>query len=239
MSKSRTIRAGARFVLQPERPVKLRMVSLWLPVHRFFHALGKSLISSTVSGLRFLHMNRINVWRLFIIDRKSIGVNPLHTTQLLNGFSFFSDKLGVGQEEEVLHMLERTDGVSGIEGITYQTLSGLSYWAGFVGIWTIVGAVLGIIGSIVGMVANPFSIFGAISAVVALIMGLKLRSSKKELDSFVQSKASINLEIALDSLRHYFRIQGILIILALVFIVITIVSMAAMGSLMANYMNSF
>ncbi|MGD9908845.1 MAG: hypothetical protein AB7T02_10130, partial [Mesotoga sp.] len=97
MSKSRTIRAEARFVLQPERPVKLRMVSLWLPVNRFFHALGKSLISSTVSGLRFLHMNRINVWRLFIIDRKSIGVNPLHTTQLLNGFSFFSDKLGVGQ----------------------------------------------------------------------------------------------------------------------------------------------
>ena len=47
------------------------------------------------------------------------------------------------------------------------------------------------------------------------------------------------MEIALDSLRHYFRIQGILIILALVFIVITIVAMAAMGSLMANYMKSF
>jgi sulfite exporter TauE/SafE len=132
-------------------------------------------------------------------------------------------------------MLGRTNETSDIEGISYQTLSGLSYWAGFVGIWTIVGAILGIIGSIVGMVANPFSIFGVISALIALIMGLKLRSSKKEFDSFVHSKASVNLEIALDSLRHYFRIQGILIILALVFVVITIVAMAAMGSLMVNY----
>jgi sulfite exporter TauE/SafE len=132
-------------------------------------------------------------------------------------------------------MLGRTNETSDIEGISYQTLSGLSYWAGFVGIWTIVGAILGIIGSIVGMVANPFSIFGVISALIALIMGLKLRNSKKEFDSFVHSKASVNLEIALDSLRHYFRIQGILIILALVFVVITIVAMAAMGSLMVNY----
>ncbi len=132
-------------------------------------------------------------------------------------------------------MLGRANETSDIEGISYQTLSGLSYWAGFVGIWTIVGAILGIIGSIVGMVANPFSVFGVISALIALIMGLKLRSSKKEFDSFVHSKASVNLEIALDSLRHYFRIQGILIILALVFVVITIVAMAAMGSLMVNY----
>jgi sulfite exporter TauE/SafE len=132
-------------------------------------------------------------------------------------------------------MLGRTNETSDIEGISYQTLSGLSYWAGFVGIWTIVGAILGIIGSIVGMVANPFSVFGVISALIALIMGLKLRNSKKEFDSFVHSKASVNLEIALDSLRHYFRIQGILIILALVFVVITIVAMAAMGSLMVNY----
>ncbi|KUK84337.1 MAG: Uncharacterized protein XE02_1708 [Mesotoga infera] len=107
-------------------------------------------------------------------------------------------------------MFERTNEASEIESISYQTLSGLSYWAGFVGVWTIIGAVLGIIGSIAGMVANPFSIFGVISAVIALIMGLKLRSSKKEFDSFVHSKASINLEIALDSLRHYFRILLVL-----------------------------
>jgi len=135
-------------------------------------------------------------------------------------------------------MFERTNEASGIESISYQTLSGLSYWSGFVGVWTIIGAVLGIIGSIAGMVANPFSIFGAISAIIALVMGLKLRKSKKELDAFIHSKASINLEIALDSLRYYFRIQGILIILAIVFVVITLVAMAAMGNLMMDYMNN-
>jgi len=116
-------------------------------------------------------------------------------------------------------MFERTNEASGIESISYQTLSGLSYWAGFVGVWTIIGAVLGIIGSIAGMVANPFSIFGAISAIIALVMGLKLRKSKKELDTFIYSKSTISLEIALDSLRYYFRIQGVLIILAIVFVV--------------------
>ncbi|MBN2252299.1 MAG: hypothetical protein JW701_01275 [Kosmotogaceae bacterium] len=136
-------------------------------------------------------------------------------------------------------MFERTNEASGIENISYQTLSGLSYWSGFVGVWTIIGAVLGIIGSVAGMVANPFAIFGAISAIIALIMGLKLRKSKKELDTFIHSKASINLEIALDSLRQYFRIQGILIILAIVFVVITLVAMVAMGNLMMDYMNSF
>jgi len=131
-------------------------------------------------------------------------------------------------------MFERTNEASGIESISYQTLSGLSYWAGFVGVWTIIGAVLGIIGSIAGMVANPFSILGAISAIIALVMGLKLRKSKKELDTFIYSKATVSLEIALDSLRYYFRIQGVLIILAIVFIVITLVAMAVMGSLMVH-----
>jgi len=131
-------------------------------------------------------------------------------------------------------MFEGTNEASGIESISYQTLSGLSYWAGFVGVWTIIGAVLGIIGSIAGMVANPFSILGAISAIIALVMGLKLRKSKKELDTFIYSKATVSLEIALDSLRYYFRIQGVLIILAIVFIVITLVAMAVMGSLMVH-----
>ena len=75
-------------------------------------------------------------------------------------------------------MYERSEGNSGIEGISYQTLSGLSYWAGFVGAWTH-RRYTGIIGSIAGMIANPFSIFGLISAIVALVMGLRLRRTKR------------------------------------------------------------
>ncbi|MGC9321684.1 MAG: hypothetical protein ACP5FY_05520 [Kosmotogaceae bacterium] len=97
-------------------------------------------------------------------------------------------------------MLGRTNETSDIEGISYQTLSGLSYWAGFVGIWMIVGAILGIIGSIVGMVANPFSIFGVISALIALIMGLKLRSSKKEFDSLSIQKHQLTWKLLLIAL---------------------------------------
>jgi len=144
----------------------------------------------------------------------------------------------MSREEEMFHMFERTNETFGIESISYQTFSGLSYWNSFVGVWTIIDAVLGIIGSIKGMVANPFSIFGAISAIIALVMGLKLRKSKKELDMFIHSKASIILEIALNSLRSCFRIQGLLIILAIVFVVITLVAMAAMGNLMMDYMNN-
>ncbi|HNR80530.1 MAG TPA: DUF5362 family protein [Mesotoga infera] len=127
-------------------------------------------------------------------------------------------------------MYERSEGNSGIEGISYQTLSRLSYWAGFVGIWTLIGATLGIIGSIAGMIANPFSIFGLISAIVALVMGLRLRRTKNELETFIHTKAPLNLEIGLDSMMKYFRIQGVLIILAIVFILITVIAVIVMGA---------
>jgi len=135
-------------------------------------------------------------------------------------------------------MFERKNEASGIESISFQTLSGLSYRPGFAGVWTIVGAVLGIIGYIAGMAANPFSILGAISVIITLVMGLKLAKSKKELDTFIHSKASIDLEIVFDGLRYYFRIQGIMIILAIVFVEITLVAMATMGNLMMDCMNS-
>lgn len=128
-------------------------------------------------------------------------------------------------------MLERNEGNSGIEGVSYQTVSGLSYWAGFVGIWTLIGAILGIIGSIAGMIANPFSIFGLISAIIALVMGMRLRKTKKELDLFIHTKAGINMEIALDNMKSYFKIQGILIILAIAFILITVVAVTILGTM--------
>ena len=127
-------------------------------------------------------------------------------------------------------MYKRSEGNSGIEGISYQTLSGLSYWAGFVGVWTLIGATLGIIGSIAGMIANPFSIFGLISAIVALVMGLRLRRTKRELETFIHTKAPVNLEIGLDSMMKYFRIQGVLIILAIVFVLITVIAVIVMGA---------
>jgi hypothetical protein len=136
-------------------------------------------------------------------------------------------------------MMERNESGSGIEALTYQTLSGLSYWAGFVGVWTLIGATLGIIGSIVGMIANPFSAFGLISAIIALVMGLRLRRTKKELELFIHTKAPINLEIGLDSMRSYFKIQGVLIILAIVFVIITIIAVVVLGSVFRFNFDNF
>ncbi|MEA2067061.1 MAG: DUF5362 family protein [Thermotogota bacterium] len=116
--------------------------------------------------------------------------------------------------------------------ISYSTLKGLSYWAGFLGIWILVGAILGFIGAILGVACGGMAGLGAaipsiIASIIVFIMGYKLRTAKKEIDEYMISQSSYKLEGGLDNLRSFFKIQGILIIIALLFAVIAIIAVLA------------
>ncbi len=92
-------------------------------------------------------------------------------------------------------------------------LQQLSSWLGFVGIITIIG---GVISAISGLFAF---VVGAIPGIITLIMGIKLRKAKKHADAMLAEHdgalASANFEMLTDSLRSYFKIFGILIIIGL------------------------
>jgi len=93
--------------------------------------------------------------------------------------------------------------------VSYQTLKDLSYWTGFVGIWSIIIGVVGII-----------SIGGIISGILALIMGMKLRRTKMDLESYINSNNEQALQSALDNLKSYFKIAGVMIIITLIMVII-------------------
>ncbi|MGC9383080.1 MAG: hypothetical protein ACP5D6_00525 [Kosmotogaceae bacterium] len=61
--------------------------------------------------------------------------------------------------------------------ISYSTLKGLSYWAGFLGIWILVGAILGFIGAILGVASGGMAGLGAaipsiIASIIVFIIGI-------------------------------------------------------------------
>ncbi len=66
-----------------------------------------------------------------------------------------------------------------------------------------------------------------IASIIVFIMGYKLRTAKKEIDEYMISQSSYKLEGGLDNLRSFFKIQGILIIIALIFVVIAIIAVLA------------
>lgn len=128
--------------------------------------------------------------------------------------------------------------------ISYRTVRGLAYWAGFVGIWFIIGAILAFIGAasilflagdyaffdMEGMEFYGFSVemiagaaVAVIAGVIALVMGAKLRGTKRSLEDFIASGKASVMEAALSNAKSFFKIQGVMIILGLVFAVVTIV----------------
>ncbi|AQS58640.1 hypothetical protein B0537_05800 [Desulforamulus ferrireducens] len=88
----------------------------------------------------------------------------------------------------------------------------LSKWAGLVGILNII---FGAFSAICGVFAF---IIGAIPGIIMIVLGVKLRNAKKYADEMLaeeESEGKINL--ILMNLNSYFMIQGILLIIALVF----------------------
>lgn len=113
-----------------------------------------------------------------------------------------------------------------------QQLNDMSRWAGFVGIMTIIGGVIGCL-----------SIAGIIPGVISIILGLKLRSAKKYADELVvnpdQAAQFGKLNLLLSDLSGYFKIQGILIIIGLSLAVIGIILAVALGSFLSSAVSSY
>ncbi|MTI46442.1 DUF5362 family protein [Sporosalibacterium faouarense] len=97
----------------------------------------------------------------------------------------------------------------------------LSKWVNFVGIMTIISGILSCI-----------SIVGIIPGVLAIILGLKLRSTKASIDLYL-SGSSDQINSIFENLGSYFKIQGILIIISLalgiISFIIAIVSFISMS----------
>ncbi|OAA30910.1 hypothetical protein AT15_09510 [Kosmotoga arenicorallina S304] len=112
--------------------------------------------------------------------------------------------------------------------ISFATLKGLSYWAGFLGIWLIIAGILGLIGAAFSLSAGSEGLGaffgGLISGVISLVMGSKLRKAKASIESYMFSDRSMMLEDGLDNIRVFFKIQGILIIIALVILLVAIIA---------------
>ncbi len=128
------------------------------------------------------------------------------------------------------------------QGISCQDdtkLLQLRSWLGFVGIMTVIG---GAISAISGLFAF---IIGAVPGIITVILGVKLLGAKKTVDTMLEeSSAGISpatFDKFIDSLRGYFKIMGILIIIGLILgflvTVFSIIASFALPGLLENILN--
>jgi len=108
-----------------------------------------------------------------------------------------------------------------------ERLGQLSSWMGFVGIITII---MGALSALSGVFAF---VVGAIPGIIVIILGVKLRGAKKSADSLIAEGVSdtywSNFNMLVGNLNTYFKIQGILIIISLVFMVLGVISALVFG----------
>jgi hypothetical protein len=113
-----------------------------------------------------------------------------------------------------------------------QQISDMGRWSGFVGIVTLISGIISCI-----------TIVGIIPGVVAIIIGLKLRSVKSYADQIVayqdeESQVS-RLNLMMTDLSTYFKIQGILMIIGLALVVIGILIAIAAAAFSFTAFNMF
>lgn len=113
-----------------------------------------------------------------------------------------------------------------------KQVSDMGKWSGFVGMFTLVSGIISCI-----------TIVGIIPGVVAIILGLKLRSVKSYADQVIadqDEEAQLNrLNLMITDLSTYFKIQGILMIIGLAFAVIGILIAIAAAVFSFTAFNSF
>ncbi len=128
--------------------------------------------------------------------------------------------------------------------ISYRTVRGAAYWAGFIGVWFIIAGILAFIGAAAilffagdivffenelqtfyGFSVEALAGAGAVivGGIFVLVMGAKLRRTRRSLEDYIESGKLALIEDALNATRSFFKIQGILIILFLVLAVVGVV----------------
>lgn len=111
-----------------------------------------------------------------------------------------------------------------------EELKQFSKWAGFMAILTIIG------GGLQALSGVFFFVIGAIPGIIMVIVGIKLWNAKKQADEIVEFDGAGHeekIQLLINNLTTYFKIQGILFIIGIaLFIIMFIVALAGGLSMM-------
>ena len=111
------------------------------------------------------------------------------------------------------------------------TLEKLVIWTKFVGIMNI------ITGAIYCLTLLFFSIPTAIMGVITIVMGTKLTNAASHLQFAAQNKDAVSFATAMDQLRAYFLINGVLFIIFIVFIALGLIFISFFAGSLLDFFN--
>ena len=101
-------------------------------------------------------------------------------------------------------------------------------WAGILGIILIISGVLSAISGVF------FFIVGAIPGIITIVLGVKLRETKKYADELLASESHESLNPMINSLASFFKIQGVLIIV--IFVIMVLSFLLGVAGIMMTFM---
>ena len=111
------------------------------------------------------------------------------------------------------------------------TFERLVKWTKFVGIMNI------ITGAIYCLTLLFFSIPTAIMGVITIVMGTKLTNAASHLQFAAQNKDAVSFTTAMDQLRAYFLINGVLFIIFIVFIALGLILISFFSGSLLDFFN--
>lgn len=112
-----------------------------------------------------------------------------------------------------------------------QTLENLAKWAKFVGIMNIITGIL------YALSIFAFAIPIAVIGIFTIIMGTKLNSAGDYLRIALYNGDSPSLYLALDQIRSYMTINGILQIIMISIVLLVIILFAIFGYALSDFIN--
>ena len=122
--------------------------------------------------------------------------------------------------------------------LNHSDLRSLAGWAKFVAVVQIICASL-MCFSIITVFINPIFIICPVMAVILIIMGVKLLNAASSIRRFVDTGDYYSLSSSLQGFKSYFKINGILIIVAISLIVLMVIlSIFAIG-LFCSLLNEY
>ena len=111
------------------------------------------------------------------------------------------------------------------------TLEKLFKWTKFVGIMNIITGVM------YCLMILLFSIPSAIMGVITIIMGTKLTNAATHMRFAAENKDAVSFTTAMDQLRAYFLINGILLIVFIAFILLGLIFISFFAGSLLDFFN--
>jgi len=111
------------------------------------------------------------------------------------------------------------------------TIEKLVKWTKFVGIMNIITGVIYCLTILI------FSIPTVIMGVITIVMGTKLTNAAKHLQFAAHNKDSVSFATAMDQFRAYFLINGVLLIITVVFIALCLILIGFFAGYLIDFLN--